>query len=36
MTFEPELVVLGVPGADGITIIVMVAPEPISDGFELP
>ncbi len=34
--FDPTFVVLGVPGADGITMIVIVAPEPMLDGFEVP
>jgi hypothetical protein len=34
--FVPELVVTGVPGTEGITKIVMFAPEPIPDGLDVP
>jgi hypothetical protein len=33
--FVPMLVVFGVPGADGTTIIVIVAPCPIPDGLDI-
>ncbi len=32
----PELIVTGVPGTEGITKIVMLAPEPMLDGLETP
>jgi hypothetical protein len=31
----PMLVVLGVPGTDGITMIVITAPEPMPDGLDV-
>jgi hypothetical protein len=33
--FVPELIETGVTGADGITIIVMFAPDPILDGLDI-
>jgi len=32
----PELIVIGVPGTDGSTIIIIVAPEPTPDGLDVP
>jgi hypothetical protein len=32
----PELIVIAVPGSDGAPIIVMLAPEPMLDGLEIP
>ena len=31
----PELITTGVPGTDGITMIVIVAPEPMPDGLDV-
>jgi hypothetical protein len=34
--FVPELIVTGVPGTVGTTKIVMLAPDPMLDGLEIP